>query len=576
MKHIHLFGSSLTIGLLTAATTNGATLFVDASARLGGNGASWSAPYRFLHDAIDAAAAPGSGITEIRVAQGTYTPDRSALVPNGTGDRSATFILLDGVALRGGYAGMQSSNPNARNIVAYPTILSGDLPADDQANWVHHDNNAFHVVRANGSGDGALLEGVTVRGGYASWQSSSVGGGIEIVNASPSLMLCTFDQCLASSGGAIYCDGGDPVITGCSFVGNYAWGSRGGAAYFGTPSAPVISDCTFSGNSAYGAGGPGDGGAIFLEWTCPAVFDHCVFANNTSSTSGATYPTGGAITALSDEVTFNGCRFLKNTAVNGSGGAMWSASDHSVFSSCEFSGNSATVGGAVAVFFALDVSFVNCTIVANTAGDGGGLSITYASVASISNCIFWANTANAASPYKAAIHKDDTSEGSVAWTCIQQMWVPEPDEDPLEPDNFPGCTDANPLFVDGNGADNQYGTLDDDFRLSPGSPLIDAAKNAAVPAMTTTDVAGLPRFMDDLATADSGSGVAPLVDMGANEFGEPALWGDINGDGIVNGADLALVLGAWGTSDTATDLNDDGTVNGADLALVLGAWSAIP
>lgn len=564
----------LVLGLLTAGRAECATVFVDAAAPLGGNGSSWSAPFRFLQDALQAAAAPGSGITEIRVAQGTYKPDQSALFPGGTSDRNATFVLLNAVALRGGYAGIAGNDPNARDISSFATILSGDLPGDDGANWLHHDNNAFHVIRANGSGDGATLDGVTVRGGYASWQSSSVGGGIEIVNASPTLQQCTFEQCLASSGGALYCDGGNPTIDGCSFIGNQAWGSRGGAACFGTPSAPVIVDCAFSGNNAYGAGGPGDGGAIFLEWFCPAIFDHCVFVNNSSSTSGSTYPTGGAITALSDDLSFHGCRFLKNTSIAGAGGAVWTASDHSLFSSCEFSGNTATVGGAVAVFLAVDVDFSNCTIVANSAGDGGGLSITFSSVASISNCIFWANTANAASPYKAAIHKDDTSEASVSWTCMQQMWVPEPGGDPLEPDNFPGCTDADPLFVDGNGADNQYGTVDDDFRLSPGSPLIDAGNNSEVPARTTTDVAGLPRFVDDPATADTGHGASPLVDMGANEFGELSILADINHDGLVNGVDLALVLGAWGTASATADLNDDGVVNGMDLALVLGAWTS--
>lgn len=48
---------------------------------------------------------------------------------------------------------------------------------------------------------------------------------------------------------------------------------------------------------------------------------------------------------------------------------------------------------------------------------------------------------------------------------------------------------------------------------------------------------------------------------------------DINGDGIVDGADLARVLGAWGTSAPGADLNGDGTVDGADLALVLAAWT---
>lgn len=47
---------------------------------------------------------------------------------------------------------------------------------------------------------------------------------------------------------------------------------------------------------------------------------------------------------------------------------------------------------------------------------------------------------------------------------------------------------------------------------------------------------------------------------------------DINGDGTVDGADLARLLGAWGTSASGADLNGDGIVNGADLALLLAAW----
>ena len=47
---------------------------------------------------------------------------------------------------------------------------------------------------------------------------------------------------------------------------------------------------------------------------------------------------------------------------------------------------------------------------------------------------------------------------------------------------------------------------------------------------------------------------------------------DINGDGIVDGADLARVLGAWGTDAPGGDVNGDGIVDGADLALVLANW----
>jgi hypothetical protein len=57
----------------------------------------------------------------------------------------------------------------------------------------------------------------------------------------------------------------------------------------------------------------------------------------------------------------------------------------------------------------------------------------------------------------------------------------------------------------------------------------------------------------------------------------PACVADITRDGAVNGADLALLLGAWGTEGAGKpdcDLDDDGIVAGADLALLLGAWGA--
>ena len=54
---------------------------------------------------------------------------------------------------------------------------------------------------------------------------------------------------------------------------------------------------------------------------------------------------------------------------------------------------------------------------------------------------------------------------------------------------------------------------------------------------------------------------------------EPYVRADINQDGLVNGADLALVLVEWGTDGPAADINEDAIVNGADLALILVAWT---
>ena len=53
----------------------------------------------------------------------------------------------------------------------------------------------------------------------------------------------------------------------------------------------------------------------------------------------------------------------------------------------------------------------------------------------------------------------------------------------------------------------------------------------------------------------------------------PPVFGDLDGDRIVNGRDLAMLLGQWGTAGSA-DLSQNGIVGGDDLAFLLAAWSA--
>ena len=48
---------------------------------------------------------------------------------------------------------------------------------------------------------------------------------------------------------------------------------------------------------------------------------------------------------------------------------------------------------------------------------------------------------------------------------------------------------------------------------------------------------------------------------------------DIDGDGVVGPADLAILLGLWGhIGSTAADLNGDMVVDPLDLAILLGNW----
>jgi hypothetical protein len=97
--------------------------------------------------------------------------------------------------------------------------------------------------------------------------------------------------------------------------------------------------------------------------------------------------------------------------------------------------------------------------------------------------------------------------------------------------NTGGNVAGDPLFVDADGPDaDPTTTADNDYRLGAGSPCVDAGDNGALPAdvldldgdgnalePVPLDLGGNPRRVDDPAVADTGAGVAPLVDMGALE-----------------------------------------------------------
>jgi len=107
------------------------TIYVDSTSSGSGlDGSSWASAYPDLQQAL---AAAGSG-DKIRVAGGTYRPTAGT-------DRVATFQLESGVSLRGGYAGRGAANPNTRDVVTYPSILSGDIGVAGDAS-----DNSYHVV----------------------------------------------------------------------------------------------------------------------------------------------------------------------------------------------------------------------------------------------------------------------------------------------------------------------------------------------------------------------------------------------------------------------------------------------
>ncbi len=109
------------------------------------------------------------------------------------------------------------------------------------------------------------------------------------------------------------------------------------------------------------------------------------------------------------------------------------------------------------------------------------------------------------------------------YTCIPRL-----DDD--RPDGSGNIGD-DPKFVDLKGPDGIIGTEDDNLRLKPGSPGIDAGvtdfvlpdiydldKDGDCEEPTPFDLDLQPRQFDDPKTPDTGWGKAPLVDMGAYEF----------------------------------------------------------
>ena len=77
------------------------------------------------------------------------------------------------------------------------------------------------------------------------------------------------------------------------------------------------------------------------------------------------------------------------------------------------------------------------------------------------------------------------------------------------------------------------------------------------------------QLASDLCKLAGGTFAGESVPCAADTCGTPCI-ADTNDDGVVDGSDLAWVLGNWGQA--AGDINDDGTTNGEDLSIVLGYW----
>jgi len=131
-----------------------------------------------------------TGINQVWVANGTYTP-------------GATLSMKNGVAICGGFVGTETTL-TARTLTApLSTTISG--------------GNARRVFSNSNLNNTALLDGFVIAGG-----KGTNGGGMYNENSSPTLTNCSFQSNTASTfgGGMLNAFSSSPTLTNCVVFGN--------------------------------------------------------------------------------------------------------------------------------------------------------------------------------------------------------------------------------------------------------------------------------------------------------------------------------------------------------------------
>ena len=452
-----------------AASSFAQTIYVDKNAKGDNNGSTWANAHTSLQDAISAAVKGD----KIWVARGIYKPDRGSYVKEG--DRKATFLLKNGVAVYGGFppggGQWKDSDPGA-----YPTFLSGDLKGDDvevaspselidEATRI---DNSYHVVTTCKTDSTTVLDGFVITAGNA---ANYAGAGIYNIAGSPTISNCVITGNLAQCGaGMSNCKDSEPTLTNCIFSGNAS--KCCSAALRNDYSSSTIKSCTFSRNFSQG-----NAGAVYNRY-CEPEFINCIFNGN--STGGH----GGAIQNCTSDAEFTNCIFAANTSQK-KGGAVYNC-DHGsnpIFTNCSFSANYAKY-------------------------HGGGIFNEKKSNPKLTSCILWGN-----------IDRDGSNELSqiygmymvVNYCCIQG-WsgklegLENINADPLfssNPDDGGDGFGDNPDTSDIDESSNDtFGQL----QLLPDSPCIDAGDPGYKNQNNETDIQGKPRL-----TGES-------IDIGACEY----------------------------------------------------------
>jgi hypothetical protein len=554
-------------------------IYVDADANGTNDGSSWRDAYKYLQDALMMA----SDGDQIHVAQGIYKPDQFVLSDRPNRGPLETFQLKTGVAIRGGYAGFGEPDPNARDINAYKTILSGDLngndieitdPCDLLTEPTRFDNS-YHVVTADSAEPNAILDGFTITGGnaYREWpiyygggmliesgsptvlnctligNAAVQGGGLVIHSGSPAKLInCTFSNNAATHAGGMLNGGINTTLTSCSFIRNFAATSGGGTIC----TYAVFTGCTFIRNFAgY------EGGGIDNDCSAPKL-DHCVFIENTAGDHGGGLSNyegdlnitdctftgnwsryGGAIYQGDTDTVLTGCRFIGNSASVGGGIANDGYSDPTL-TNCIFGTNSAEIGAGFYNTTGSAPKFVNCTFCKNSASQtGGGMCTTnnYNFSPTLLNCIFRANTDSSGTGQSGQINYEDGTP--IPNYCSIQGWTGDL--------GGAGNIGVDPCFADTNNGDYHLKSQAGRWDANEGRWMKDEVTSPCIDAGDPSSPISFEPFPN-----------GGIINMGAyggaaeaskSYFGKPVcetiVAGDINGDCFVNFKDFALMAFHW-------------------------------
>ncbi len=358
---IGLLAAALVTASVLSGPTSARVVYVDGTAPAGGDGSSWQKAYKYLQDGLAVAKAGD----EVRVAQGTYKPDRSAAHPEGTRDRRASFVPASGVSLLGGYAGRGQADPNANDVVAFRTILSGDLAGDDVPvadpcdleSELSRKENSCNIAETEYS-SAIGLGGLTLSGGFANLTGRE-------------------DASSTARGAGLRANGCNGLsVQRCTFIGNYA--VYGGGADLQHCTGLWIDQCTFCGNSASWGGG-------LDVYSCTGSLLRSVFRQNYADN-------GGGMNVNCDSISIESCQIIGNAGGSG-GGAMLDGGQTIV--DCLISGNSALRGGGVYYGVNGTKEMVNCRVTANLAqAEGGGLLISTGGDVRLRNTLLCGNQAS--------------------------------------------------------------------------------------------------------------------------------------------------------------------------------------